>query len=113
VESHMTVREILKTIRHETTDFASLSAIYVLNREQQLVGVFNPHELMMQDFTTPAYKFMVPEPVVVLLTTPIEVVGHKLIKYRLSALPVINREKKIIGIITMDDIAGRLQRKLI
>jgi magnesium transporter len=113
VESHMTVREILKTIRHDTTDFASLTAIYVLNREEQLVGVFNPHELMMQDFATPAYKFMVPEPVVVLLTTPIEVVGHKLLKYRLSALPVINREKKIIGIITMDDIAGHLQKKLV
>jgi magnesium transporter len=112
VESHMTVRNILKYIRSETSDFSSLSAVYVLNRDDQLVGVFNPHELMMQDFETSAYKFMVPEPIVVLLTTPIEVVIYKFLKYRIPAIPVINREKKILGIITIDDVSGILLKKI-
>jgi magnesium transporter len=113
VESHMTVRDIIKVIRRNTTDFTSLGAIYVLNRDEQLVGVFSPHELLMQDSDTPAYKFMVAEPIVILLTTPIEVVVYKLLKYKITCLPVINREKRILGIITIDDVSGILRRKLL
>jgi len=113
VDSHTTVRNIMKLIRHNTTDFTSLGAIYVLNRDAQLVGVFSPHELLMQDADTPAYKFMVAEPIVVLLTTPIEVVLYKLLKYKITCLPVINREKKILGIITIDDISEIIKQKIV
>ena len=113
VDSHMTVREIIKIIRKNTTDFTSLGAMYVLNRDGQLVGVFSPHELLMQDFDTPAYKFMVAEPIVVLLTTPIEVIVYKLLKYKITCLPVINREKKILGIITIDDVSEILRKKIL
>jgi magnesium transporter len=112
VESHMTVRNIYKTIRRDTTDFSSLITIYVLNRDDQLVGVLNPHELMMQDFETPAYKFMITDPIVVLLTTPIEVVIYKFLKYKIPAIPVINREKMILGIITIDDVSDILLKKI-
>ncbi len=112
IESHMTVREILRTIRHTTVDFSSVTAIYVLNRDDQLVGVFSPHELMMQDFDTPAYKFMVPEPIVVLLTTSIEVVIYKLFKYKIPCLPVINREKHILGVVTVDDLSDIILKKI-
>jgi CBS domain-containing protein/sporulation protein YlmC with PRC-barrel domain len=113
VESHMTARDIMKIIRRNTTDFTSLGAIYVLNRDGQLVGVFSPHELLMQDADTPAYKFMVAEPIVVLLTTPIEVVVYKLLKYKVTCLPIINREKKILGIITIDDVSKIIRKKIL
>jgi len=113
VESHMTVRNIMKFIRRNTSDFTSLGAIYVLNRDGQLVGVFSPHELLMQDSDTPAYKFMVAEPIVVLLTTPIEVVVYKLLKYKITCLPVVNREKKILGIITIDNVSDILRKKIL
>ncbi len=112
VGSSMTVREILKEIKRDTGDFSSLGVIYILNRDDQLVGVSSPHELLMQDSETPAYKFMIPEPIVVLLTTPIDVVIYKLLKYNISALPVINREKKILGIVTIDDVSELLLKKI-
>jgi len=113
VDSHMSVRNIMKFIRRNTTDFTSLGAIYVLNRESQLVGAFSPHELLMQDSDTAAYKFMIAEPIVILLTTPIEVVLYKLLKYKVTCLPVINREKKILGIITIDDISDIIRQKIL
>ena len=113
VDSHMTAGEIAKTIKRDTQEYSSLTAIYVLNRDDQIVGVFNPHELLMQNSDTPVYKFMIPEPIVVLLTTPIEVVMYKFLKYKIPALPVINREKKIIGVITIDDVSGIMLKKLL
>jgi magnesium transporter len=112
VDSHATASEIAKIIKRDTTEFSSLSAIYVLNRDDQIVGVFNPHELIMQNSDAPAYRFMVPEPIVVLLTTPIEVVMYKFLKYKIPAIPVINREKKVIGVITIDDVSKILLKKL-
>jgi magnesium transporter len=112
VDSHATTGEIMKAVKKDTQEFSSLTAIYVLNRDDQLVGVFNPHELLMQNSDTPAYKFMIPEPIVVLLTTPIEVIMYKFLKYRIPAIPVINREKKIIGVITIDDVSSILLKKL-
>lgn len=112
VASHQTVKEILTDIKVKTTDFSALGAIYVLNREDQLVGVFNSHELLMQNLDTPAYKFMVPEPIVALLTTPIEVIIYKLLKYNVPALPIINRDKKILGVITLDDVSEILLKKI-
>jgi magnesium transporter len=113
VESHMTTRDIMKAIRRNTTDFTSLGAIYVLNRDEQLVGVFSLHELLMQDSDTPAYKFMIAEPIVILLTTPMEVVVYKLLKYKITCLPVINREKRILGVITIDNVSEILRQKII
>ena len=110
--SNQTVREIFGEIKRQTGEFSSLGAIYVLNRDDQLVGVFNPHELLMQNLDAPAYKFMIPEPTVVLLTTPIEVVIYKLLKYNIPALPVINRDKRILGIITIDDVSELLLKKI-
>lgn len=112
VESHVLAKDILSSIRHQTAEFSSLTAIYVLNRDDQLVGVCNPHELILQDAQAPAYKFMITEPIVVLLTTPIEVVMYKFLKYNIPALPVINRDKKILGVITIDDVSDILLKRI-
>lgn len=112
VGSHEIVRDILRTIKTQTDDFSFLSTVYVLNRDDQLVGVFNLHELLLQHMDASAYKFMIPEPTRVLLTTPIEVVIYKLLKYNISALPVVNRDKKILGIITIDDVSEILLKKI-
>jgi len=112
VSGSQTAKEILKAIKKETHEYSSFSAMYVLNRDDQLVGVFSPHELMMQDPDAQAYKFMLPEPIVALLTTPVEVIIYKLLKYNISAIPVINREKKILGIITLDDVSEIVLKKI-
>ncbi len=112
ISGNQTAKEIVKEIKKQTEDFSSFSAIYVLNREDQLVGVFSPHELLMQEAESPAYKFMLPEPIVALLTTPVEVIIYKLLKYNISAIPVINREKKILGIITIDDVSEIVLKKI-
>jgi magnesium transporter len=112
ISGSKTAKDIIRDIRLNTADFSSFGAIYILNRDDQLVGVCSPHELMLQEPDAPAYKFMIPEPIVALLTTPIEVVIYKLLKYNISAIPIINREKKILGIITIDDVSEIVLKKI-
>jgi len=107
-----TVRQVIDIIKKETTDFSSLYCVYVVNKEKQLSGVISLLEILRQDLDTPLYKFMTQNLVVIHLTTPIEIAMKKFLKYRLSALPVINQEKRIEGIVNLDDITNYILERI-
>lgn len=104
VKSSETTSAIIDAVRKNTADLSSLLYIYVVNNEEQLVGVFSLHELILQSPETQAYKFMIQNAIVAHLHTSVHTVFRKLIKYSISSLPIIDNDKKILGIITIDDI---------
>jgi len=95
------VRDVMKKIKEETADFSFLTPIYVVNDKDQMIGVFNLHELLLHDFETPVYKFMIQNVVAAHLTTPPAIALNRLLKYRLTAIPVIDENRKLLGIITV------------
>jgi len=104
VQSFERAKDIIKKIHDQTKEFFVLFYVYVLNEKNELVGVFNLHELMLQGPETPAYKFMSQDLVVIHLNTPRVIVLRKFVKYKLYSLPVIDKSKKIIGVVTFDDV---------
>lgn len=105
VNPHQSVREVIDTIRQTTRDFNDLHYVYVLNKEEQLVGVFSLHELLLQQLDSQVFKIMHPNVTTVYLSTPESVVLQKLLKYKLYALPVVDPEKHLIGLVTFDDVS--------
>jgi len=112
VSPSKTVLEVKNLIKKETADFYFLPYIYVLNEKKQLIGVFSLHELLLQDHASFVYKFMNQNLITVYLTTPINLALRKMIKYKISALPVIDKEKRLLGIITFDDLSEKLYEKI-
>jgi len=112
VDSGDTVGQTIAKIRLQSQDFSFLDHIYVVNQEKQLVGVFNLHELLIQNPDTPVYKFMVQNVIVVHLSTPEEIAIKKMLKYKIFALPVIDINKKMIGLITFDDVADFIMKNI-
>ncbi len=108
-ETTLTIR---RRIQKETPDFSALFYVYAVNKERQLVGVVNLHELLLQHNDTPLYRFMNPSLVVLHLTTPLEIAIKRMFKYKLEALPVIDEKKTLLGIVTVDDLAESILRKL-
>ena len=104
VSAEDSARQTISQIRSKTIDFSALDYIYVVNKAGELVGVFSLHILFMQDLDTPVYKFMTQNVIVVHFTTPKEIVIKKMLKYKLYALPVIDEQKHIEGVITLDDL---------
>lgn len=111
VDSQLTASQIINNLKRETSDFTTLNYIYVINQHKQLIGVFNLHELILQPSDAMAYKFMIHNVVVAHLTTPEEIAVKKMLKYHLVALPVIDINKKILGIITLDDVDDFILKK--
>jgi magnesium transporter len=107
-----TVSDVVRTIKEKTQEFSSLHTVYVLNEEQKLVGVFTLQELLLQENDAQVVSFMVQNPNVVHLTSPIELVAKKMLRYQLHALPVIDQYKHMIGLVTLDDISEYLLEKV-
>lgn len=107
-----TASKIIEKIKNETADMSFLKYIYVLNENRQLVGVINLHELLLQRHDTPIFRFMRQNIVAAYLNHPLKSVFKKLIKYKLSAIPVINEQKNILGIVTIDDIGEDIINQL-
>lgn len=112
VKPENTVKDVINIIRKETVDFSTLYYIYVVNELDQLIGVFNLHELLMQNADMSVYKFMVQNVVVIHLTTPEEIAVNKMLKYNLNSLPVTDKDKKILGIVSIDDLTQYLKDKI-
>ncbi len=98
------VKDVTAKINEKTREYFVLFYVYVLNEKEELVGVFNLHELLLQKHETPVYKFMHQNLITIHLNTPEAIVLRKLVKYKLYSLPVINKENKIIGAVTFDDV---------
>ncbi len=106
-----TPRDILQKIKKSTIEFNSLDYIYVVNQKKQLIGACNLHELLVQSENTPIYKFMSQNLIEAHLKTPLEMVIYKIVKYRLNALPIVDSNKHLIGIIPFDNISDIIETK--
>lgn len=105
VNADQTVRQVKAILSKELESQVESSNVYVTNQANQLVGVFNLHELLAHSEDTQVYKFMVQNLVVVHLSTPKEIAWKKMVKYKFGYLPVVDGEKKMIGIVRWFDIA--------
>jgi len=112
IYSSKTVAEVKNQIKKETVNFYSLNYVYVINENKHLIGVFSLHELLLQDDANFVYKFMNQNLIAIYLTTPVELALRKMIKYKISALPVIDKEKRLLGIVTFDDLSEKLYERI-
>ncbi len=107
-----TVRTVIDRIRKESGEYASLPYGYVLNKNKELIGVFSLHELLMQSQETQLIKFMNQNVVVLFVTTPKVIAVKRMLKYKIRAIPVIDSERGMIGIVTLDDVVEPILEKL-
>ena len=103
---------VIERVRKETINFSSFDYIYVVNKLDELVGVFSLHELLLQNSEEPVYKFMSQNVVVSHLTSPKEIILKKMFKYKLHTIPIINDRKNILGIVDLDDVADLVIKKI-
>ncbi len=110
VTADQTVRQVKAVLSQELESQVESSNVYVVNQTGQLVGVFNLHELLAHTEDTQVYKFMIQNLVVIHLSTPKEIAWKKMVKYKFGYLPVVDGEKKMVGIVRwFDTVEDKLQ----
>ncbi len=98
-----TAAEAIERLREQEAEAETVYYIYVVDRSEHLRGVFSLRELV---FTPPEKKvrdFMTENPVSVRTDASEEEITNVIAKYNLLALPVVDEEGELHGIITIDD----------
>jgi magnesium transporter len=83
----------------------------VLDPEEHLLGVLSLHKLVLSQPETPVSELMIADPFRVRADADQEIAARTLTDHNLLALPVVDEENRLLGIITEDDIADVLQQE--
>ena len=97
-----TVRQALDTIRRTGIHKETVYTCYVLEH-RQLLGVVSAKDLLTAAEDTAVADLMVTDVVSVGTLTDQEEAARLLAKYDLLALPVLDGEERMVGIVTVDD----------
>ncbi len=83
--------------------------LFVVDREKRLVGVTGLRELVISPPDTTMEEIMDPDVIYVTTDTDQEEAARIMTRYDLSALPVVNEQGQLMGVITHDDILDVLE----
>jgi CBS domain-containing protein len=102
--STMTAEAAIQYIKDHTRDIDTVPYIYVVDETHRLKGVTTIRRLLFSDPKDVVLNIIFPATIYVHLKDSVKEVAHLMDKYRASALPVVDENKILQGIITMDDI---------
>jgi len=98
------VREAFDTIRKTGLNKATIYNCYVIRKDMLLLGVVTAKDLMLSQPWQRIADIMETNPIFAYTSDDREVIAEQFHKYDLLAMPVVDEEKRLVGIITVDDI---------
>lgn len=105
----MTAEEALTKIRKQAFDKETIYTCYVTDNEKKLLGIVTAKDIILHDPQDKIGDFMHENIVTVHTHTDKEEVSNLLSKYDLLAIPVVDSENRINGIVTIDDAIDVIQ----
>jgi len=98
-----TAAKATERLREQEEYVETVYYIYVVDRSEHLRGVFSLRDLLTVDQDKKVRDFMTENPVTVSTLATEEEITDVIAKYNLLALPVVDDEGELHGIITIDD----------
>ena len=101
---HMTVEEAILRIRRQGVDKETIYTCYVLEKDRKLIGMVTVKDLLLApDDEMTIEEMMITNLIYVNTKTDQEEVARMFSKYNFLALPVVDGEERMVGIVTFDD----------
>lgn len=107
----MTVDEAFSRIRATGVDKETIYTCYVTNRDRKLEGLVTVRELLLSPKTAIIGEIMQTHVIAASTLDDKEKVANQLQKYDFLALPVVDQEYRLVGIVTFDDAMDVLQEE--
>ena len=111
LREHWTVKECFDRIRKIALDKETIYVCYVTDDKRKLLGLVTVKDLLLHDYDTPIADFMETDVISVETTDDKEFVAQRISKYDLYAIPVVDGENRIVGIITVDDVLDVMEQE--
>jgi magnesium transporter len=99
----MTVGEAITELQ-TNRDVEMVFYLYVVDDRRHLVGVVSLRRLLLVSPETPLKRIMTADLISARVDTDQEEVARQVASYNLLAVPVVDEENKLVGVITVDDV---------
>jgi magnesium transporter len=101
--------EAIAAIRNLVDEAETVNYVYVVDDQRRLLGVLSLYRLLLSRADTPVVELMAPTTVRVRAGADQEVAARLLTDRNLLAIPVVDDDDHLLGIITEDDVADVLE----
>ncbi len=108
VNADLTAGQAIKYLRETVDEAETIFYVYVVDAESKLIGVFSLSNLIMAQPNRKVADFMHHRAVSVRLLDDQEKVAQVIAKYNLLAVPVVDENNVIHGIVTADDALDQI-----
>lgn len=95
----------------QATDAEMVFYIYVTDKEDRLVGVLSLRQLLTVPPSTPLKNIMARDVISVSVDMDQEEVARQVASYNLLAIPVVEKDGTLVGIITVDDVVDVIREE--
>lgn len=102
----------LRKVKKEALNMETVNVCYVNDKDGKLVGVVSLADLVLSDPDKKIKEIMDEKVVSVKTGEDQEVITKKFDEYDLLAMPVVDNESRIVGIITVDDVIDIMKDEL-
>ncbi len=111
VKDTWTVAGCVREMRRQAEDVTRVHSIYVVTKENELIGRLSLKDLLTSDTKTKIAEIYIPKVDYVNINDAAEDVAKLMQKYDLEAVPVVNDDKHLVGRITIDDIVDFIKEE--
>ncbi len=99
-----TIVDALAHIRRHADEVDVIYYIYIISKDSQLRGVINLRELLSNEIFTPLERIMTDRLITAQITDDAETLADMFAKYGFRAIPVLDEEKRMVGVIRFKTI---------
>lgn len=106
-----TVADAMATIRKVGLDKETIYTLYIIDSARRLLGTLALRKMILADNSAVLSDMMDANPVFVHTTDDQEKVADLVRRYDLLAIPVVDTEERLVGIITADDVMDVIEQE--
>ena len=111
LKKYMSVKESIARIRRIGEDKETIYVCFVIAADRRLEGIVTVKDLLLSDDDTIIEDLMETNVIFASTTEDQESVSAKFADYDLMALPVVDNERRLVGIVTVDDVMDVMEQE--
>ncbi len=107
----LTVDEVINELRLKKPESSELYSLFVIEQNDELVGTFTLRDLVVSEPQISISSIMKSEPVFLYDDQKVDDIAETISKYNLLAVPVVDRNNSLQGMVVVDDVVEDLINK--
>ena len=109
LDEDVTIAEAVAALQKRSEEFEMVFYVFVVDKRDHLVGVVSLRKLLTTHPATQLKRIMADDVISARVSADQEEVARLVAEYNLLAVPIVDDERKLVGIVTVDDVIDVLQ----